>query len=398
MTDKQKLELRQSVIRSRLADIAGVESTDEIRQEIDTLGREFSGNERSIQAYMIAESAEPVEVRSTEDRQRAELLKQANVGQLVYDLLNGRSGSDGQMAEYQKEHGLASNEISVRMLRDDEIETRAVTPAPSNVGQNQQPIIDYVFPQSAAAFMGVDQPIVGVGEAIFPVLTSMLTVHTPAEGVAAAETTGAFSAEVLSPARLQASFEYSREDRARFAGMDSALRENLSMGLADGLDKAIIAGTNGLLTGTNLPNHNVTTETTYALYRDHLLYSRIDGRFAAVSGDIRILMGSGTYAHAASQYRGNSDNADALESLMRASGGVRVSSHVPDVSNADRQNAIVRRGMRRDAVAAVWENVVLIPDEISKADEGLLIITAVMLHAIKILRTAGFYKQQVQTA
>ena len=372
MTDKQKMELRQSVIRSRLAEIAGVESTDEIRQEIDTLGREFSGNERSIQAYMIAESAEPPEVRSTEDRQRRELQQQANVGQLVFDLLNGRSGTDGQMAEYQREHGLASNEISVRMLRDDEIETRAVTPAPGNVGANQQPIISYVFPQSAAAFMGIDMPTVGVGEAVFPVLTSTLDVHTPAETVAAAETTGAFSAEVLSPARLQAAFEYSREDRARFAGMDASLRENLSMGLAEGLDKAIIAGTNGLMTGSNLPNHNVTTETTYALYRDHLLYSRIDGTYAAVSGDIRILMGSDTYAHAASQYRGTSDNADALESLMRASGGVRVSAHVPATSNADRQNAIVRRGLRRDAVAAVWENVALIPDEITKADAGLL--------------------------
>ena len=397
MTDKQKMELRQSVIRSRLAEIAGVESTDEIRQEIDTLGREFSGNERSIQAYMIAESAEPPEVRSTEDRQRRELEQQANVGQLVYDLLNGRSGTDGQMAEYQKEHGLASNEISVRMLRDDEIETRAVSAAPGNVGQNQMPIIDYVFPQSAAAFMAVDMPTVGVGESVWPVLTSVLSVHTPAEHGAAAETTGAFSAEVLSPARLQASFFYSREDRARFAGMDSALRENLSMGLADGLDKQIIQGTNGLTTGTNLANHNVSAETTYALYRDHLLYSRIDGRYAAVSGDIRVLMGSDTYAHAASQYRGNSDNADALEALMRASGGVRVSAHVPDAASS-KQNAVVRRGMRRDMVAPVWENVALIPDEVTKAENGQIVITAVMLHAVKILRTAGFYKQQTQHA
>ena len=41
---------------------------------------------------------------------------------------------------------------------------------------------------------------------------------------------------------FQASFFYSREDRARFAGMDSALRENLSMALADGLDKEVVAG------------------------------------------------------------------------------------------------------------------------------------------------------------
>ena len=34
--------------------------------------------------------------------------------------------------------------------------------------------------------------------------------------------------------------------------MDSSLRMNLSDALSDGLDAQIIAGTNGLLTGTNL--------------------------------------------------------------------------------------------------------------------------------------------------
>ena len=39
---------------------------------------------------------------------------------------------------------------------------------------------------------------------------------------------------------------------------------NLSAGLADGLDQQVIAGDNGLLTATNLDNHNVSTETSYA--------------------------------------------------------------------------------------------------------------------------------------
>ena len=73
----------------------------------------------------------------------------------------------------------------------------------------------------------------------------------PAESAEAAETDGAFTAENLSPSRLQASFRYSREDAASFAGMDEALRANLRMALSDGLDKAVISGTNGLLTGTN---------------------------------------------------------------------------------------------------------------------------------------------------
>ena len=89
-----------------------------------------------------------------------------------------------------------------------------------------------MFPQSCAAFLNIDTPRVAVGDAVFPVLTKNADVRTPAENADAAETTGSFSASVLSPARLQASFFYSREDRARFAGMDAALRENLSMALA----------------------------------------------------------------------------------------------------------------------------------------------------------------------
>ena len=91
----------------------------------------------------------------------------------------------------------------------DDLETRAVTPAPANVGQVQQSIVPYVFPQSAAMFLGVDMPSVPVGEAVFPVLTKTLDVRTPAESADADETTGAFSADVLSPSRVQAAFFYS---------------------------------------------------------------------------------------------------------------------------------------------------------------------------------------------
>ena len=90
-------------------------------------------------------------------------------------------------------------------------------------------------------------PTVPVGQAVFPVLTKELDVRTPAENADAEETTGTFSADVLSPARIQAAFFYSREDRAKFAGMDAALRENLTEGLSAGLDKQILAGTAGLL-------------------------------------------------------------------------------------------------------------------------------------------------------
>ena len=398
MTDLQKMQLRQSVIRSRLAEIAGVESTDEIRSEIDTLGREYGSNETSIRAYTIAADGEPPEVRSTEDRQRSELMQSCNVGQLLDDLVGGRSGTGGAMQEYQTEHGLAANEISVRMLRDDEIETRAVTSAPGQVGQNQQPVVSYVFPMAVAAFMGIDMPVVGVGDAVFPVLTSELAVRTPAENADADETTGQFSAQVLTPSRLQASFFYSREDKARFAGLDAELRENLSAGLSDGLDKVIMAGTNGLLTGTILANHNVTAATDFDAFITDFGYGRVDGRYAGSVGDLRAVMGSDSYAHAGNVYRATESDRPALDRMMAVTGGVRVSAHVPDKDNNNRQNNVIRLGMRRDYVAPIWENLVLIPDEITLAKKGQIQITAVMLYATKLLRADGFYKQMVQTA
>ena len=59
---------------------------------------------------------------------------------------------------------------------------------------------------------------------------------------------------------------------------------------------------------------------------------------------------------------------------------------------------MIRLGSRRDMVAPIWEGVTLIPDEITKAASGQIVITAVMLHAVRILRAEGFFKQQTQHA
>ena len=141
-----------------------------------------------------------------------------------------------------------------------------------------------------------------------------------------------------------------------------------------------------------------TAVTSYANYRNELGYGRVDGTYAAAVGDLRIVMGAATYGHAAGVFR--SDNAGdraALEDLMQVTAGIKVSAHVPGVAN-NKQNALVRLGSRRDMVSPVWEGISLIPDEITKAATGQIVITAVMLHAVKILRSAGFHKQQVQHA
>ena len=402
MTPMQTLELRAGTIRARLSDIGAMpELTDETRSELDKLKLEYTDNDARRAALTIAGDAPVthVETRSAEGREFRALVNKANVGE-IFDAALSKRSVEGASAELQKHYGLDQNQVPLALLvrswpDADNLETRAVTPAPTNVGETQLSIVPYVFPQSVGAFLGVDMPTVAVGEAVFPVLTKTLDVRTPAENTDADETTGSFSADVLSPARLQAAFFYSREDRARFAGMDAALRENLSVGLSDGLDQQIMAGTNGLLTGTNLANHAASAVTTFDNYIDDFAYGRVDGRYAATAGQVRVVMGAGTYAHAGSVYRNTSVDRTALDRLMELTGGVQVSAHVPAVASK-KQNAVIRRGMAMDMVTPVWEGVTILDDQITKAKQGQIVITAVMLHAVKILRTDGFYKQETQ--
>ncbi len=396
MTPLHRLQLKQSETRQSLNSLLALdELSDEQRASMGELTATMQQLEVEIRAAIVSE-VDPTATATEGDaaaREMRSLIAGASIGGIFEATLEHRA-TEGQTAELQQHLRLSANQVPLALL----MEERAVTPAPSNVAQIQAEIIPAVFPASVAAFLGVDMPTVATGEAVYPVLSTSATVHTPAENAAAAETTGAFTADVLSPSRLQASFFYSREDRARFAGMDSALRQNLGDALSDKLDQQILVGTNGLLTGSVLADHNVSATTTYALYRSTHAYGRVDGKYANAVGDIRIVMGSATYAHAAAQFR--SDNAGdraAIEDLMSVTGGVRVSAHIPAVAG-NKQNSVVRLGMRRDAVCPIWEGVTLIPDEITKAGTGQIVVTAVMLHAIKVLRSSGFFKQQSQHA
>ena len=396
MKASQKIALEMSTKREALNALLAVdEMSDEQRSEMGVLTTRMQQLETEARAAILAEDV-PVITTTTptdgEDRELRSVIDRANVGNIFEAALEHRA-TTGPEAELQAHFHLAANAIPLTML-----ETRAVTPAPGQVAQNQAAIIPGVFPQSCAAFLAIDMPTVAVGDAVYPVLTTNADAGTPAENATQAETTGSFSANVLTPARIQASFFYSREDQARFSGMGEALRSNLSEALADKLDQEILAGGSGLLHGTILPNHAAAAITSYANYRSELAYGRVDGTFAGSVGDLKIVMGSATYGHAAAAFRSaNAGDRAALEDLMQITGGVKVSAHVPAVSG-NKQNVVIRLGSRRDFVAPIWEGVTLIPDEITKAASGQIVVTAVMLYSVKLLRADGFYKQQTQHA
>ena len=402
MTAKQKIDLRLSEIRKKLAELAGNETlTDEQRAEIGTLRTEFTDLETRSQALIVADSGEgeteEVTEGDAEEREYAALLENASLGEVFAAALSHRA-AEGETAELQQHLKMDSNCVPLDMLstREDrarlEQRTTGVTPAPADAGAMQRPIIPYVFPQSAVAFLDIQQDRVGVGEAVYTVLSTAAAPGTPAEGTEQAHSTGAFEAKVLSPGRIQASLFYTREDRARLAGMDAALRQNLSDALADALDEAVL---DDLLTGSTLGNNNASAADDYATYRKRFLYDQIDGIYASMAGDVKMVLGSDSYGDMAATYRSNNSDMNALGAIMTESAGVRVSAHAPTTAS-NKQNGLIRLGSRQDYACGLWESITIIPDEISKAASGELILTAVLLYAKALLRSGGFAKVQAQ--
>ena len=401
------IEEAQSEIRTRVLEIRALpeaELTAELKAERDTLDKKYAEGEVRFRASIKAMKAEqsegtPVDAEALELRQLTDRASVGGLGAIAAGVLSGHA-CEGSSRELQQHHHLKGNQIPIELLRAPMVEhrTTGITPGPTDAGADQRPIIPAVFPQSVAAFLGITGQSVAVGEQAFAVVSTSASPGAPAEGADQAHSTAAFESAALVPTRLQASLFFSVEDAARIQGLSDALRLNLSDALSDELDDQILTNsTNGLFSSTNLSNNNTSTLDTFITLKKRIVYDAIDGKYANNAGDLRIVMGSASYAFAGSLYRGNNGDVDALESIMGKVAGLRVSSHVPSVSG-NKQNLVVARGTAQHVAVALWQGVDLIEDPFSLAKSGEVILTARMLFAAKILRKDGFRKVQLQHA
>ena len=268
VTKLGELQLKQSELREKINALLNKESrteeeTAELREATDSAQK----LELELRAAIVIEDEADKNAREAsldpEALELRQLTDRSNLGSILGAAVEKRS-ADGAEAELQQHHGLAANQFPLELLRL-RPEERALTPAPTNVEVEQDAIVQPVFADSAGAHLGIYQPTVAMGDAVFPVLTSRPAVRGPFTGENdAAETTGAFDSELLAPSRLQASFLWKRTDAARFTAMDSALRMALNEGLAEKADQEIVNGSEGLLNGTNLDNHNAGAVTSFA--------------------------------------------------------------------------------------------------------------------------------------
>ena len=134
--------------------------------------------------------------------------------------------------------------------------------------------------------------------------------------------------------------------------MGESLRAALNESLSEALDVQIVSGTDGLLGGANLTANAQATLDTFETYVSKFGFARVDGRYASSVKSVKVLMGSGSYAHAGSVYRGDQSQESAIDRLMAITGGVRVSAHVPgghvDQAASDRAARLTARYGRGD--------------------------------------------------
>lgn len=417
MLNSQRHSLRASEIRQRLNDLAGLDGLDdEQRAETDRLVAELRTVETQYRAALASESAES-ETRSEQSGEAAEhraLVRDVRLGRYLAAAVESRA-VDGREGELNAACGLgAAGVVPWAALDPGEprAEARAdvATDAPA-MGRPtmQDAILARVFAASATAFLGVDMPSVPVGAASYPVFTDGAGGAFAAKGTAVDSEAATFEATLLAPHRVSAAYAWRLEDSAVLAGMESALRADLSMVMADRIDRAILTGDgasgnlSGLMRDPGGPLDDPADATAAAAKFDDVtvtVRAQVDGLYATDEAGIRLLVGPDWYQHAGKQYRATEGDVSANDYLRSRAGGYRVSSHMPAVDSTARKNApgLTVRGMARAAVAPVWEGLRLIRDEITGANTGTIRLTAVALTSFGVLRKAQFRRVRIATA
>ena len=427
MLASQRHSIRLSQINSRLSQIATLDRatwkdkkrndddddrTDEEKRkddekragEVDALLIERDEVEQQHRAAIASEGGQIEDTTHGEATEYRSLMARASLGAMIANIVQQREQT-GAEGEIRKAMGIEDvDHIPTQMLMDRQWEDRAVTPAPGTLGAMQTPIIPYVFPTSAAAHLGVNQPTVPVGEVVYTYVSTPAAIHAPAKNITAGDTTGAFTALKLAPERLQGSYFYNVEDRSSLAGMSEALRKNLGDALQTKSDYQVfrkaatsgVSGSGGFYVGLASPS-NPGAEATWQDYKDGAT-NLVDGRYAQDERGIYMVFGADTYQHGRSKYRAAATDDDGITVLNAMSGGVKVSNHVPDV-DSKRQDAIAARARGlMHSVMPIWQSSQILFDPYTKRSEGQEVIDVIMLYNFRIIRSEAYARVRFQVA
>ncbi|WP_419936899.1 hypothetical protein [Candidatus Palauibacter sp.] len=391
-----KIELERSELLEKLLDLPDDESPDELKAAIRAVEQRRRAALREIEADDGADDDDG----SATARHR--LVSRARVSDVVGAALRGGGTVGGATRELQQDVGLDVDSIPLELLRGEQHRTAGQSSAPTNVPRTGPATIPAVFPASVTAWLGIPMPTVPAGEAIYRVMSTSATAAKVAGGAEASSSAAAYSTTTMKPGRIHARLHFRREDALTLASLEADLRRNLSSAVMSRLDAQVIAGASseGLLTGALT---SATADSGGQFTFDDAVGAAtgaLDGLYADVPGQLRMLVGVETGRRLLTLWRANETDMTTWAFLSGLLGGLRSSSHVPATATsggrAKTQDLLIRRGMRMDAVCPVWQGVSILRDPYSAADEGEVAVHCTAFYAFKVLRSAGFVPGNLQ--
>ena len=408
MLESQKLALKASEIRTRLAELAGFsELTDEQRSELDSLRGEYGDVERRHGAAIIAED-EPIEKRSArenedaEAREKRELREKVEIGAYVQAAQEQR-GLDGAEAEYNAAVGVRPGRFPLHLLVGEELEKRTTTDTESDV--NQQSWIDRLFDESLAQHVGVTFKSVPAGVASVPITTAGMTGGQIERTEAKSADAWTVGTTELKPKRSTSHLTFSLEDSYRLPGLEDALRRDMRSAVMENVDKAVflggvsqgsasIADITGLNTAASVTEKTV-TQAAKVKAADTLksFVELIDGKHATMPGDLRIVASVGSNTLWMTTIANSAAENQTISQFMRASGiDWRVRGGIDtNTANGDWGGFVgLGRGIAGAACAAVWDEGMLVRDEFSGASKGEVQLTLHYFWDFQVPRASNF--------
>ena len=377
MTTSQKIELRRSEIRERLATLAATdEPTDEQLAEVRTMEAEYSSTETRLRAALISEESEEREAAATfgdmdaETRERVELRSTASLGTYLAAAIKGRA-VQGAEAELMEAAGIGDG-IPLELwdtAQPEQREERAVTGTPGTVGVNLDTIRPAIFAPSIAPRLGIEMPRVMSGTYASATISTSATAEAKAKGADAPATAADFTVTTATPKRVAARLSLAIEDLAAVgqANFESALRENLSLALSDQLDDQVINGDGqvpnlaGLfkrLTDPSAPGAGV------ADFDDFVaaFAGGIDGLWAGRMNEVAIVCGPESYRLSAQTFRdaaGQDLGDTAFADYAAKYGGWWTNKRMPAKAAHIQQGILHRKGRMgiRTAVCPHWGRI-----------------------------------------
>ena len=377
-----------------------------------------------IEAFEAGDGAAPAELR---DR--------ISLGRYL-TALAADGAADGAEAELRQELGLSDQAIPLEAMLptpEERLETRADAVSPQGtdgnalsfggVNQTTGPLLTRIFTQTDTAFLGVAMPTVPPGERVYPVMTDGTTAAMAARGAEAADAGAAkFDVVNATPHRLSGRYVFDLEGVATLGGMlESTLRADLRLAMGFALDSQILGGdgtganVSGLLKQLTLEappgaagafNANDVALLNWQGYRE-IFTMGLDGKYARMESDIRLLIGTDTYNIARNSFRaGNNAERDAIESAAAIGGRSRhsfmlpapaVATISPKNANSSKKVQSAIRATENAAVAPVWQGITMIRDPYSAAGKAQVILTAHMLYDFILRRKDGWKRYAIRT-